>query len=321
MVKIRFLVILTCLIGGGCANTRPPCNATLNLNHTINHQQLLSDLRTLSAAEMQGRKPTTEGSRLAQDYITSRFQQAGLETFAGTYRSHFKFRKGGSQIGTNLIGYKRGEEKPDEYIVLTAHYDHLGKKGRVIYYGADDNASGVSAILAIADYLKDKKTKHSVIFLATDAEEYGLFGSKAFVKNPPVQLSQIKLNLNFDMIGQGGASKLLYVAGTKKNPQLKPVVRQLQQSTSVCLQIGHEVRKKLRGTIMGGLDWQKASDHAPFSEKDIPYLYFGVDLHRHYHQQTDTFESIDQGFYMATTETLLDAFKRIDGQLQELLTQ
>ena len=112
-----------------------------------------------------------------------------------------------------MVAWLEGTQYPDKYIVITAHYDHLGKSGGKIYNGADDNASGVAAMLSIAEQLRRSRPKHSVIFLATDAEEKGLYGAKAFVQKPPVEISSIRFNLNLDMLAQGGGtSPKLYVS-------------------------------------------------------------------------------------------------------------
>ena len=311
-MTFRQLTILSCLILAGCATNPRNCPTDIQLKNTISQTQLLTDLKTLASDAMAGRKPATQGSLNAQNYITGRFSQIGLSQFNADYKHPFLFGIAKNKRGVNLIGYKPGTGKPGDYIVVTAHYDHLGKSGSRIYNGADDNASGVSAMLAIAEYVKDKSTNHSIIFMATDAEEDGLFGAKEFVKNPPVPLGDIKFNLNLDMVSQGGGGRRLYVAGTRKNPQFIPLIEQLINRANVCLKPGHEGPQKLRGTSIRQPDWRNASDHAPFLRKKIPYLYFGVDLHRHYHEYTDTYENIDPKFFTAATETIVDAFLLID---------
>ena len=91
-----------------------------------------------------------------------------------------------------------------KYIVITAHYDHLGIQSGKLFYGADDNASGVAAMLAIASFLPMIDLHHSIIFLATDAEEKGLIGARVALDYFPIELSQIVFNLNLDMIAQVG---------------------------------------------------------------------------------------------------------------------
>jgi len=314
IVNYHPLLVVCSLLLVSCASNPSNCLTGIKLNNTISQTQLLDDLKTLASDEMAGRKTRSAGSLKAQSYITQRFVQSHLESFGSDYLQPFIYGINRNKRGTNIVGIKRGTSHADEFIVVTAHYDHIGRSGSRIYNGADDNASGVSAMLAIADTLSQRETRHSIIFLATDAEEDGLFGAKAFVANPPVKLAQIKYNLNLDMVSQGGSGRRLYVAGTKKNPQLIPLVNEVIKNASVCLKPGHEGPQKMRGATISQPDWRFASDHAPFAKHKIPYLYFGVDLHRHYHEYTDTFDNIDPEFFTAATETILATFFALDKQ-------
>lgn len=296
----------------GCASKYPPCPTTVEFKQLVNQQKLLSDIKTLSSREMQGRKPQSIGSIKAASFIRRSFVNSNLKTINKNYDHPFTFGLADNKHGVNLIGLKPGTNKKDQYIVITAHYDHIGKVGRKVFYGADDNASGVSAMIAIADFLKDKPTEHSILFVATDAEENGLFGAKEFVKNPPVEFEKIKYNINIDMVSQGGAGKRLYIAGTRKNPQFKPLAETLIRTAGVCLRPGHEGRQKLKGSMLTRMSWNYASDHAPFNKKGVPFLYFGVDLHRHYHQPSDKFENIDPEFFIAAVETIIEAVESVD---------
>ncbi|MBI2967009.1 MAG: M28 family peptidase [Bacteroidetes bacterium] len=104
----------------------------------------------------------------------------------------------------NIIGYIKGNEKPDSFIAITAHYDHLGQMGNEVYFpGANDNASGVAMVLNLAGYFSKNPPRYSMIFIAFGAEESGLLGSKYFTENPLIGLSSIKFLLNFDLAGTG----------------------------------------------------------------------------------------------------------------------
>ena len=132
-----------------------------------------------------------------------------------------QMRKDSSIVKTyNVLGLVEGKDSilKDEVIVLGAHYDHLGMKGDSIYHGADDNASGIAALLEIAEKVKahQNELKRSIIFIAFGAEEQGLLGSQFFVENPIVPIDQIKLMMNMDMLGHLNEEKHLYMgcAGT-----------------------------------------------------------------------------------------------------------
>lgn len=280
---------------------------------------LLADFKYLSSDALEGRKPGRAGHILAQQHIISRFKHIGLMPFNLDYRHDFvRHSLLVDKTGTNLIGWIEGNMHPAQYVVITAHYDHLGKQGGKIHPGADDNASGVSALLSIATSLKNISTHYSYLFVATDLEEAGLYGAEAFVAAPPVPITDIKLNINLDMLSQGGRKHLLYVAGSKKLPQLKSVINTIIEQSShddFQLKIGHESYNRHRWRGGDSVDWRKASDHYAFAKKQIPYLYFGVDTHKDYHQPSDTFASADKAFFVHAVDAVLSIVIQIDRQL------
>ncbi|WP_416306028.1 M28 family peptidase [Neptunicella sp. SCSIO 80796] len=280
------------------------------INESVDGERLWLDLQTLSADEMQGRE--LGHNQLAQQFLSRRYQQIGLSQFDPDYLQIFvhEYLIGNVQ-GANVVGWLEGREYPQQYAVITAHYDHLGKKGRRIYNGTDDNASGVAALLALATQIAKQPLRHSVIFLATDGEEKGFFGATAFIDAPPVELSAIKLNLNMDMISYPGRKRTLYLAGAKAYPQLNPIVEDAIAQAGVCLKVGHE------GVSRGyssdkRIDWRKASDHKVFAQKNIPFMYFGVNDHRYYHTDKDDIANIDATFYQAAVETILNSLRLWD---------
>src|SRR5207237_1986016 len=126
--------------------------------------------------------------------------------------------------GVNVIGYIEGTQTPRHYIVVSAHYDHLGVRDGQVFNGADDNASGTAALFAIGKYFSEHRPANSLIFAAFDAEESGLQGSQAFVKEPPVDRQSLALDLNADMIARDNT---LFIAGTFLQPFLKPEVERI----------------------------------------------------------------------------------------------
>jgi hypothetical protein len=182
-------------------------------NAAAETNQLLEHVQQLSSDKMAGRKPGTNGHLLAQAYIIKQFSQARLAAFDNDYIKPFKYN---DKTGTNILGWLQGKTHDEDYLVVTAHYDHLGQRGNRVMNGADDNASGVAALLMLAGYFSENTPHHSMIFLATDAEEQGLYGAKAFVKNSPVALTKIRLNINLDMIANGGRKKNLVHRWRKK---------------------------------------------------------------------------------------------------------
>lgn len=270
---------------------------------------LLQDLENLSSERMQGRATLSEGSRLAQDYIRERFKELGLSSQFPDYAQRFRLNdkdKTGAPKGTNIIGFVPGSETA-RIILVMAHYDHLGTKGERIFYGADDNASGTAALLSFAAYFSENRPEHSILFAATDAEEMGLLGAKALVRDFPFPLEQISVVINMDMIGRS-ENRRLYAVGTRHYPHLRPFIVEAASQSEIDLVMGNDGG--------GGKDWTFASDHGPFHEEGVPFIYFGVDDHKDYHKPSDTFGNIDQEFYYHSALTILEAVLRMDKGLK-----
>ncbi|MCX2741109.1 M28 family peptidase [Pontibacter anaerobius] len=272
---------------------------------------LLRDVKVLSADSMQGRRSGSEGNLMAQEYILKRFREIGLKPFNNSYKQHFEIDTKRAKVpeATNLIGYIPG--KSDKAIIVTAHYDHIGQRDGEVYNGADDNASGVGALLAAAAYFAKHPPKHTIIFAALDGEELGLQGAKAFLDNPPVPLHKILLNVNMDMLGINGKGEL-YASGTFHNPELKPYLLKVKPREKARLVLGHDQPDQ------GHDDWTNQSDHFRFHERGIPYVYFGVEDHPHYHKPSDDFENINHTFYPDAAALVIDFLELIDTDLQRL---
>ncbi|SHL92785.1 Peptidase family M28 [Chitinophaga jiangningensis] len=271
--------------------------------------QLMKDISTLADDKYEGRKTGTAGNRQAQFYLLKRFQEAGLQPYHNTYEYPFYFKRGETNImGTNLYGYIRGSDS--KVIVISAHYDHVGigkpnQQQDSIYNGADDNASGIGGLLAIASYFKQHPPKHTLIFLAADAEEMGLQGAKAFVARPPVPLQDIVLNINMDMIAHNDKDEL-YACGPTVNPQLKPAVEKVAARSNIKLLIGHDTPDT------GADNWINQSDQGAFNQVKIPFIYFGVEDHVDYHKPSDEFKTINNSFYFRAVNTILDVIRELD---------
>jgi hypothetical protein len=280
----------------------------------VDSARVLADLRFLSSPALEGRQAGSPGNRAARAYIESELMVAGVEPLGAAW-SH-EFELGGTAdggIGRNVLGYVLGSTAtPDRYIVVSAHYDHLGRRGDEIYHGADDNASGTSALLELARYFAANPPKTSIIFAAFDAEEGGLRGARAFVQDPPVPIESMVLNVNLDMVGRNDAREL-YVAGTYHYPFLTDLVAEVAGRSGLQLLPGHD-----RPGLPPGDDWTMASDHGPFHAEGIPFAYFGVEDHPDYHRPTDTFERIQPGFFVEAVRTVLDFVLQADEQADEI---
>lgn len=277
----------------------------------LNKKNLLNDIEILASAKYEGRKTGTLGNFAAADYIINRFKTIGLNSFNRDFKHDFQFknRKSEEIKGTNLIAYIKG--KTDNIIVISAHYDHVGVNNSKIYHGADDNASGVSALINIAEYFKNKKPENTLYFIAFDAEEMGLQGAYAFLKDPQTNKNAIKLNINMDMVSHNDKSEL-YASGTYKTPILKEIIQDADKGTGINIRFGHDIP----GT--GQDDWTMQSDQGPFAKENIPFIYFGVEDHKDYHQPSDTFENINKDFFYSASNAILNSLIKLDKNLHKI---
>lgn len=281
---------------------------------TVDSSQLMKDVRTLSADKFEGRKTGTRGSRMAQFYIIDRFKEIGISAYHDTYEYPFYFQDGDKKVmGTNLYGYIPG--KLSTVIVISAHYDHLGIRSSgnstdSIYNGADDNASGIGGLLALAAYFKKHPPRYTLIFAALDGEEEGLQGAKAFVSQPPIALQQIRQNINMDMIAHNDKNEL-YVCGTTQFPDTKKYIDEIAASSSVQLIAGHDKPDS------GADNWISQSDQYEFFKQKIPFLYFGVEDHPDYHHVSDEYSRINHSFYYRAVQTIISVVKKMDSDMPE----
>ena len=276
-------------------------------------QAAMQDIRSLSDESMQGRETGTEGAQKAREYLLERYRQIGLEPVGDSYLQPFTYRRGRAE-GVNVLGTLRGCRHPESHVVVTAHYDHLGIKGGRIHPGADDNASGLAAMLMLAEQLQNDASSCSPalswLFLATDAEENGLHGSQAFVDQPPVDLDRVVLNLNLDMVARGEQRNRLYLTGALGNPALRDYLQALDSPLHLRL-LRHRGPGQGRRSALRP-NWPQSSDHGPFHRAGIDYLFFGGMDHADYHQPSDTWERIDPAFLQASLEIIMATARWID---------
>lgn len=279
----------------------------------MDRAQLLEDLRILAADDMEGRLVSTPGSERARAYILSRFEAIGLEPVGESYVAGFEFDRANgwsaTTTGTNIIGRLRGTGDSARTMLLSAHYDHMGQRGGETWNGADDNASGVAALLATAANFAASPPAHDIIFVALDAEEHGLQGAKAFVASPPVPAGTITFNLNLDMVAMS-QDRTLWAVGTYHYPFLIPLVETVAARSSVDLPMGFDEPSEDHGA-----DWTNATDSGVFHAAGIPFIYLGVDYHPHYHEPTDTYENMTLDFFQDASETIIDFAREADSQL------
>jgi Zn-dependent M28 family amino/carboxypeptidase len=269
----------------------------------------MADLGVLAHDSMQGRAQGTPGSARARAFLTASLQEAGIAALGDSYEHTFVGRNGS---GVNVVAMVPGQHPRAPVIVVTAHYDHEGVRGGIVYNGADDNASGVAAALAIARAAASDPFNSRLVIALVDAEEGGMIGSDAFVRDPPIPLSDIALNVNLDMVAR--TDGLLWAGGAHHTPELREVLEAVAADAPVELRLGHD-----RPGAPEGSDWTNSSDHAPFHRAGIPFVYFGVEDHEDYHKATDDAERVKPSEFLASVQTILSALRALDEVAPSLL--
>ncbi len=306
LTKLLILLLLTLVVVNSALASS--ISSTIEVN-------LLSYLNQLSSAEFTGRQPQTVGHNKAKNYI-QRQLSANLNNDESFARQTFFYSKGFKEhTGTNLIYTKQGSKFAEKFIVITAHYDHLGQKLGQIYHGADDNASGVATLMALKEWLQLHTVNYSILLVATDAEEHGLKGASAFIKSNFINKADIKINLNLDMIAYGVKNKYLIINGIKTHPKFDNIINNLNPASP--LKFNNKNRLKTNGRQISNnrIKLSKASDHYEFHKVGIPYLFVTGENHRFYHTPMDTADKIDNEFFQQVFNSIILLVVTLDNEL------
>jgi hypothetical protein len=273
----------------------------------LDSTQLVTDLKLLSSDAYKGRKAGTAEVALTHNLIINRLRQAGVDSFSTGFEQTFTLA---GVARKNLLGYIRGSQFPNQYIVVGAHFDHLGTNtSGAVFHGADDNASGVSATLALAKYFTTNRPRYSIIFALWDAEENGLAGSKHFTNNlpAPLTLAALRFNLNADMIARSDNNSI-WLAGLSHYPAYKYLVDSIRPQTITSLKSGYDKPTDPQ-------DWTFLSDHGSFHTKGIPFGYLGVEDHADYHKITDTYQKVNLNRFVENANIFLQMARMLDRKL------
>ena len=308
----KYLILLSAIIViifAACKQSGPEPlrpGEVLPMQRLLDTTQMQQDLQLLSSDAFMGRNPGNTAINLSYELIQKRLRQADLDSFAIGFEQNFNLA---GLSRKNFLGVIKGSTNPNDFIVVSAHFDHLGKTAAGIFHGADDNASGVAAVLAMAKYLKQNPPKHSIIFALWDAEEVGLKGSEYFVNNLPssLTLSQVKFNLNLDMIARSDNNKL-WACGLSHYPRYKYLVDSLKDRTSTQLVSGYDKASDPQ-------DWTYLSDQGSFHRKGIAFIYLGVEDFPEYHKVTDTYDRINLQKYFENANIAANMVALLDRKL------
>lgn len=250
----------------------------------ILEDEIKTSLSLLASPELEGRGTGETGGDKAAEYVAEKFKEYGLTPgFNGIYLQPFS---ASGRATNNVVGYLEGNDPvlKDQYIVIGAHYDHLGKEGDTIYYGADDNASGTTAVIYAAKAIGKLKHKlrRSAIFIAFSGEELGLLGSSYYVKKPVFPIAKTKYMINLDMIGYlnyNNEKELNFLGGQSSKLAASYMEHIITKYSSV--------KSNITSSAGGG------SDHVPFISANVPSVFMHTGTHPYYHRPSDTPEKIN----------------------------
>lgn len=274
-------------------------------NETITSKDLKKHLYIIAGDEMEGRDTGSAGQKKAGKYMISQYEKMGVshpKSMSDYYQkvpaAFMNGRNGDLPDSENILAFIEGSEKPNEIIVISAHYDHVGMDSKgIIYPGADDDGSGTVAVMEIAEAFQYAKRmgngpKRSILFLHVTGEEHGLHGSRYYAENPVFPMENTVVDLNIDMIGRDDPAnrgkQYVYVIGSEM----------LSKELKV---ISEDVNKKTANLILNYKYDDKndperlyyRSDHYNFAKNGIPVIFYFDGIHEDYHKPTDTPDKID----------------------------
>lgn len=269
----------------------------------ITQEVLKTKLYYFASDSLEGRKTGTLGQQKAARFLKNEYQKMGISSpdslnyFQKIPKNFFNFRSKNDAV--NVVGYIKGSEFPEEVVVISAHYDHLGHKSNgKIYNGADDNGSGTIGILQIAKAFQQavksgNPPKRSILFLHFVGEEIGLYGSSYYVENPLFPLQKTVVDLNIDMIGRVDEAhktqpNYLYIIGSDKLSKELHLINEKVNATHSKLNFDYTFNDENDPNR-----FYYRSDHYNFAKNDIPVIFYFNGTHQDYHKVTDTAEKIN----------------------------
>ncbi|MDR6405611.1 MULTISPECIES: M28 family metallopeptidase [Chryseobacterium] len=317
-MKRLFIPIFSIVMLVSCGTAKAPADAAtdqssnvkgdkafLTAYKEIKADDLKKNLYVIASDEMGGRDTGSPGQKKAGEYMVNYYKSLGISypKALGSYYqkvpADYMKQRGGSNLpdSENILAFIEGSEKPEEIIVISGHYDHVGTQKGVVYNGADDDGSGTVAVMEIAKAFQSAKKagkgpKRSILFLHVTGEEHGLFGSEYYTDNPVFTLANTVADLNIDMIGrddpQNRGKQYVYVIGSEMlSSQLKVINEAANKKTN---------NLELNYSYDDPNDPQRLyyrSDHYNFAKNNVPVAFFFDGIHEDYHKPTDDVEKID----------------------------
>jgi hypothetical protein len=303
-----FLALLTAL-ASACSAAQLDLNEA-ELSADIHLHELRAHVYRLASPEFLGR--AGPGGARTSRHLATAFERLGLRPAFGD--SFFQpipslladEHSPDSFLGRNVVAVLPGSDPKckDEWVLLSAHFDHLGKRGGRLYPGADDNATGVAMLLEVAEHfaLCKDMPRRTLVFAAFDLEEEGLRGSTYFATHPPLPMKKLKASLTADMLGRSMArvmDEYVFVLGSESSQRLRRLVAEVKPPAG--LSVG-----RLGADLIG-----TRSDYGPFRDRRVPFLFFSSGPHPDYHRPTDLPERIDYEKLLRVSLWVRDLTRRL----------
>ena len=291
----------------------------VRFSETITTTDLEKHLNILASDSLEGRETGQKGQKMAADYIMNHFKNIGIPPYKGkTYYQKFRVKNSRHMCkcddcdvdflkkalgknkhikGENVLGFIEGTDLKEETVIITAHYDHLGKHEEKIYNGADDDGSGTVAAMEIAEaFMIAKKEgngpRRSVLVMTVSGEEKGLLGSAFYADNPIYPLENTVANLNIDMIGRiddwhENGDYVYLIGADMLSQELHDISEQINKEY-----IGLDLDYRFNAEDDPNRYYYR-SDHYNFAKNNIPVIFYFNGVHEDYHKVTDKVEKID----------------------------
>lgn len=306
-LSILSLALLLVACSAGKTSRKDPAKADVaKYMNTITPEDLKKHLYIVANDSMEGRNTGSEGQKKAGRYLISQYKANGIsypkaaDGWYQTVPSAFMARAFSPKLNDseNIWAYIEGTEKPDELLIISAHYDHVGTKNGEVYNGADDDGSGTVALLEIAQaFIRAKKDgygpKRSILFLHVTGEEHGLHGSRYYSENPLYPIANTIADLNIDMIGRRDEAhkdngNYIYVIGSDRlSTDLHNINEAANEKyTHLALDYTFNARNDPN-------QFYFRSDHYNFAKKGIPIIFYFNGVHEDYHQPGDEPQKIE----------------------------
>lgn len=307
-MKKTFILSLLFILALSCSSEKSSVSGKYlkKYMNTISEESLKTDLTIVASDEMEGRETGSEGQKKAGKYLISQYEEAGISYPKGASSFYQKVpaaflnakRNENLPDSENIWAFIEGTEKPEEVVVLSAHYDHVGMKDGEIFNGADDDGSGTVAILEIAKAFKKAKAKghgpkRSILFLHVTGEEHGLHGSRYYSENPLFPLANTIADVNIDMIGRrdeahADSNNYIYVIGSDYLSTDLFNICENANSEYTKLTLDYKFNDKNDPN-----KFYYRSDHYNFAKNGIPSVFLFNGVHADYHKATDEVDKIE----------------------------